>query len=95
MGNYSKDRLSLIAQGLAGGAKIWHYTDTGLGSNIAESAGFITDGHDMGCDTGDLVFMKATDNARNNTVTSTAFVSVTDTGNSATLGAITLVGDTS
>lgn len=95
MGNYSKDRLSLIAQDLAGGGKLWTYSDTGSSGNIIESAGFITDGADMGMDTGDYVLVHATDGNTNKTTLGSSVVSVTDTGGSATLGLSVLIGDTS
>ena len=99
MGNYSKDRLALIAQGIAGGHKLWSYEDTGAIGSVQEAEGFITDGADMGMDTGDYVIIHAR-NADQGTgptavVRGAAVVSVTDTGGSATFGLSVLVGDTS
>ncbi len=96
MGNYSKDRLTLIAQGIAGNNKVWFYNDTGAIGNVTEQAGFVTDANDMGMDTGDFVFIKATDGGANKTVRGAAVLTVQDTGSSqGTLGTSILVGDTS
>lgn len=53
MGNYSKDRLALVSQGIVG-HRSWHYTDTGTIATIVAD-GFITDGYDMGMRVGDPV----------------------------------------
>lgn len=97
MGNYSKDRLVLIAQGIAGNQKIWFYNDTGGIGTVDENAvGFITNADDMGVDTGDLVFIKATNGVGNKAVHAAAFLTVQDTGaTQGTIGAVTVVGDTS
>jgi hypothetical protein len=99
MGNYSKDRLALIAQGIAGNQKIWFYNDTGaIGTVDENAAGFIQNANDMGVDTGDLVFVKATNGGTNNAVHAAAFLSVTDTGaatTQGTIGAVGVTGDTS
>ena len=96
MGTYSKDRLILMHQGLSGGGKVWSYSDTGAVGGLVEVAGYVSDGHDMGVDTGDFVYLHTGKGATDALTTRGAsFVSVTDTGNSATIGLSVLIGDTS
>ena len=96
MGNYSKDRLALLAQGLTGRHKLWAYEDTGAIAGITEADGFITDADDMGMDTGDLVFIKATDGVKSKVVHAASMIVVQDTGaTSGTVGLNTIIGDTS
>ncbi len=95
MGNYSKDRMRLIAQGITGG-KIWYYDDTGAMSTVADTAGFFQDAGDMGVDTGDLVFMQASGATNDKRVQAASFAAGTqDTGaTQGNVGPSTLIGDT-
>ena len=94
MGNYSKDRMRLVSQGITGG-KIWYYDDTGTVATVTDVAGFFQDAGDMGVDSGDLMFVQATDIARNLQVHGTAFNSVQDTGaTQGGTGPAVLVADT-
>jgi hypothetical protein len=94
MGNYSKDRMRLVGQGLTGG-KIWYYNDTGTVATVADVAGFFQNAGDMGCDSGDLIIVQAVDNYANKQVHATSLATVQDTGSSqGTTGPATLIGDT-
>ena len=95
MGNYSKDRMRLIAQGITGG-KVWFYDDTGAMSTVGDVVGFFADAGDMGVDTGDFIFLQATGGANNKSIRGAAFASgIQDTGASqGGTGPVTLIGDT-
>lgn len=94
MTTYSKDRLKLVSQGIVGG-KVWHYHDTGAIGDIQDVAGFFTNAGDMGCDSGDLVFISANNGYTNRLVYGAAFAPVQDTGaTQGTVGPGVLIGDT-
>lgn len=71
-------KMNLIAQGIAGGNKIWVYDDTG-GETIATYAGadFWKDAGVLGADSGDLLLIH--DNAASATYKG-VFTNVKDTG---------------
>lgn len=95
MGNFSKDRFSLIAQGITG-SKLWDYTDTGAIGSIQEDAGFLKNAGDMGVDTGDFVIIHATNGGTTQVVYGSAMSVVQDTGaTQGTAGLAVLIGDTS
>ena len=95
MTSYSKNKLSLIGQGITG-HKIWSYEDTGILADIEEVAGFFSDAGDMGMDTGDFLFLKAKDGILNKTVRGAAMNKIQDTGaTQGTVGLSVLIGDTS
>ena len=95
MTSYSKQKLSLIAQGITGG-KIWYYEDTGILADVEEVAGFIANAGEMGVDTGDFLFLKAKDGTLNKTIRGAATNFVQDTGaTQGTVGLCVLIGDTS
>jgi hypothetical protein len=94
MGNYSKDRLRLVSQGIAGG-RVWHYQDTGSTATVVDVAGFFTNAYDMGVRNGDFVVVQATDGVKNYQVHGSAFALVEDTGSTqGQTGPSTLIGDT-
>lgn len=94
MGNYSKNRLRLVSQGITGG-RIWYYDDTGAIGTIAEAAGFFSNAGDMGVERGDLVFVRAS-SGTGAIISGHGVVSISDTGASqGTIGAATTVADTS
>lgn len=95
MAGYNKDKLALISQGIVG-HKVWAYTDTGDIGDIQEVAGFVTNGNDMGMDSGDMVFVRMTAGGTNRMVRGAAVQNTTDTGGTqTTIGLGTVVGDTS
>ena len=95
MSSYVKNNLSLIAQGITGG-KIWFLRDTGVYGDVEEVNGYITNAGDMGMDTGDFVYLQATDGNLNGTIRAGAINYVQDTGaTQGTLGLTVLIADTS
>lgn len=95
MTSYSKDRLKLVAQGIGGGGKLWHYHDTGAIGDIQDVAGFFTNAGDMGVDSGDMLFVSANNGYTNRLVYGAGFAPVQDTGaTQGTVGPLTLIGDT-
>ena len=91
MASYQSANFNLRAQSIAG-RKTWTYEDTGPVTDIV-AAGFVTDGANKGCDSGDLV--EYLDSSRR--LWWHLYVdNVTDTGDSqVTLDGQVLVGDTS
>lgn len=96
MSSYDKNKLALIAQGLAGKGKVWVYQDTGDIGDVQESAGFVSNGNDMGMDSGDFVFLRMHGGGRQRAVYGAAVQSTSDTGaTQTTIGLGVLIGDTS
>lgn len=95
MTTYSKQRLTLVHQPIAG-PKTWSYWDTGAIGDISEVAGFFANAKDMGMDTGDFVFIRANDGAATDVVRGAAMSVVQDTGaTQGTVGLSVVIGDTS
>ena len=95
MGNYSKDRLKLISQGIGGGGRLWHYQDTGTTATVVDVSGFFANAYDMGVRDGDFLIVQATNNVANFQVHGAAFALVKDTGaTQGQVGPSTLIGDT-
>lgn len=94
MTSYSKDRLSLSHQPIAG-PKSWIYTDTGVVTDITDVVGFFANAGDMGMDSGDFVEVRASNGATTRVVYGAAVNNVLDTGTTqGTVGVATLIGDT-
>jgi hypothetical protein len=97
MAKWDKNNFRLIAQGITGG-RVWWYEDTGLYSNVVDTAGFFQKAGDMGADTGDFIYVQARGGAagtNSNDVYGTAMNATQDTGSSqGTTGPGTLIGDT-
>lgn len=94
MTTYNKNRLKLVSQGITGG-KIWHYTDTGALADVVEVVGFFANAGEMGVDSGDLLFVQASNGATTRVVHGTAFYAIQDTGaTQGQVGPATLIGDT-
>ena len=94
MTTYNKDRLKLVSQGITGG-KVWHYHDTGALADVVDVAGFFANAGDMGVDSGDLLFVRASDGGLTRVVHGVGFTPVMDTGTTqAGTGPGTLIGDT-
>lgn len=95
MAGYDKNKLALIGQGITG-HKVWSYQDTGDFGDIQETAGYVSNAGDMGLDTGDFVYVKATAGGTTRIVRGSAVMIVQDTGaTQGTLGLTVVVGDTS
>jgi hypothetical protein len=91
MANYQSANFNLRAQSIAG-RKEWVYEDTGPLSDVVAS-GFVSDGAQKGCDSGD--FVKYYDTSRGIEY-GLRVSNVTDTGNSqVTLDGQVIIGDTS
>jgi len=90
MATYSKDKLSLVSQGITG-SKTWRYTDTG---SVLDVAGFFANASEMGVDSGDLIIAGGLAGTTR-VLRSAAFAPVQDTGaTQGTTGPATLIGDT-
>lgn len=91
MADYNSAKFNLISQSIAG-RKRWEYEDTGPVTDVVAS-GFVTNGGDKGCDSGD--FVTYTDTSRG-IVYGLRVRTFTDTGSSQlTLDGQVIVGDTS
>ena len=95
MSSYTKDKLSLVFQAIAG-PKTWLLSDTGVIGDVAEAAGYITNAKEMGMDTGDFLFIRANNGQLTQAVHGAAMSIVQDTGaTQGTVGLNVLIGDTS
>jgi hypothetical protein len=94
MSGYDKNKLALIAQGLAGKGKVWVYQDTGDPADIAEGSGYFANGNDMGMDSGDFIFIKMSRGGGRRDVFGTSVQSTSDTGGTQSSGGKQiLIGD--
>jgi hypothetical protein len=94
MTSFVKNNMKLISQGVTG-FKIWHYSDTGVITDIVDTAGYFTLAKQMGVDTGDLVMISASDGTATKSIRSAGFSIVQDTGETTgTVGPATMIGDT-
>lgn len=91
MANYDSSKFNLRQQTVAG-RKSWTYEDTGPVTDVV-AAGFVTDGANKGCDSGD--FVEYVDTSRK-IVYGLKVSGVVDTGaTQVTLDGQVIVGDTS
>lgn len=91
MADYQSANFNLRTQHIAG-RKAWTYEDTGPVADVV-AAGFVTDGAQKGCDSGD--FVEYTDTSRG-IVYGLRVSNVTDTGSTqVTLDGQVIIGDTS
>jgi hypothetical protein len=92
MADYDTSKFNLAFPNYGGGRKTWVYEDTGPVTDVV-AAGFVTDGADKGCDSGDLVMY--TDTSRGK-VYGLRVSAITDTGvHQVTLDGQVTIGDTS
>jgi hypothetical protein len=105
MATFSKNKLSLVTQAIAG-PKLWYYTDTGLLiADVNEVEGFFDSGYACGMRHGDRIMITEGDTGAYDTGNANTggrrqytgtVLKVQDTGTTrVTVGLTVLVGDTS